>query len=359
MASDKRGHSFRVYIGRLAAGSILLALLLSMIISSSLFHAKAVRLTDRKLDLSTSVIGSTNVQYEFSFGLTTAGTLGSIELELCTNDPFPLTPCTPPLGLNMSSAVLANQTGEVGFAIDGTSTANKIILTRAPSASVIGPVSYVFTGVTNPSQVATYYVRLVTFASNDASGSAIDYGGIAWVTTDNFSVNGEVPPYLHFCTGVTIAAYDCLTAVGSEIDLGNLSPGTTSAGTSQFLAASNAAFGFNVTIYGATMTSGANIIPAMATQTFAAPGNGQFGMNARANTIPAKGADPNGPGTAALNPNYNTPDQYRFDDGDEIASSAGSSDYRKFTATYIVNIDSAQPAGQYNTTVTYVCLANF
>jgi len=359
MASGTRGQAFRVYVKRLAAVSILIALLASIVISSSLFHAKAIRLTDRKLDLSTSVIGSTNVQYQFSFGITTPGTLGSIELELCSNDPFPLTPCTPPTGLDMTGAILSNQSGEVGFAIDASSTANKIVLTRAPAASTAQPVSYTFTGITNPSQVATYYVRLVTFASNDATGPFTDYGGIAWVTTDNLSVNGEVPPYLHFCTGVTIAAYDCLTAVGSEIDLGNLSPSFTSAGTSQFLAATNAAYGYNVTIYGATMTSGANTIPALPSQTFAAPGNGQFGLNARANTIPAKGADPNGPGTAILNANYATPDLYRFDNGDEIASSPGSSDYRKFTATYIINIDNAQPAGQYNTTITYVCLANF
>lgn len=359
MASRKHGQLFWVYIRRLAGISFILALLAFQISSSSLFHVHAVRLTDRRLDLSTSVVGATNVTYLFSFGITTPASLGSVELELCTNDPFPLTPCTAPAGLDMTGAILSNQTGEVGFSIDASSTANKIVLTRAPSASTVQPVSFTFTGITNPTLVATYYVRLVTFASNDATGPFTDYGGIAWATTNNFNVNGEVPPYLHFCTGVTIPTYDCGTATGSNIDFGNLSPSATASATSQFLAATNAAFGFNVSIYGVTMTSGSNTIPALATQTFAAPGNGQFGINARANTIPAKGSDPSGPGTAILDPNYATPDLYRFSDGDMIASSTGTSDFRRFTATYIVNIDSAQPAGIYTTTITYVCLANF
>lgn len=334
-------------------------LLICAMLSSVFFKVKAAQLTNRSLDISTSTVSATNISYNFQFTLATNGILGSIVLELCVNDPFPETACTAPTGLDMTAAVLASQTGEVGFAIDASSTANKLVLTRAPAAALAIPVSYVFNGITNPSVVSTYYGRLLTYATNDATGPPTDKAGIAWATTNDFSLNTEVPQFLEFCSGVTISVFDCSTATGSYIDFGNLSAASIAAGTSQFVSASNAGYGYNIAVYGITMTSGTNSIPALSAQTFAAPGNSQFGLNARANTLPSVGNDPVGPGIAAVDPNYNTPDLYRFNDGDLVVASTGSSDYRKFTVTYVTNINSSQPVGRYSTTLTYICLANF
>jgi hypothetical protein len=107
------------------------------------------------------------------------------------------------------------------------------------------------------------------------------------------------------------------------------------------------------------MTSGINTIPKLPIQTFAAPGSSQFGMNLRANTLPSSGVDPVGPGVALVDPNYNTPDQYQFNSGDVVVSSPGTSDLKRFTSNYIVDVSSAQPAGVYSTTLTYICLASF
>jgi hypothetical protein len=337
----------------------LLILLVASVAQPWFFKAHAAQLTTRSLELSSSSVGATNVVYNLQFTLATAGTLGSIVLELCTNDPFPITPCTPPAGLNMSAATLTGQSGAVGFSIDASSTSNKIVLTRAPAVTAITPVNYIFQGITNPSAASTYYGRIVTYATNDASGAPTDKAGIAWATLNLFSLNTEVPQFLEFCVGITISAFDCSTATGSYINFGNLTPGVTSAGTSQFVSATNAAFGYSVGVYGLTMISGTNAIPALNSQTFPAPGNSQFGFNVRANSLPAAGTDPVGPGVAGVNVNYNTPDKYRFNDGDQVVSSAGTSDFRKFTETYVANVSASQPAGQYSTTLTYVCLANF
>lgn len=345
-------------VRRLTGAGLVLVLVIALV-SSSLFKAHAAQLTTRSMDINTSTINATNVIYTFNFTLATTGTLGSIVLELCVNDPFPLTPCTAPPGLDMTGAALFAQSGEIGFSIDASSTANKIVLTRAPAAAATVPVSYEFHGITNPSVASTYYGRLVTYASNDASGPLTDKAGIAWATTNDFSLNTEVPQYLEFCTGVTISAFDCSTAAGAYVDFGNLAPSRTAAGTSQFVSASNAGFGYNVGVYGLTMISGTNVIPALPSQTFAAPGNSQFGMNIRANTLPVVGIDPVGPGTAAVDPAYDIPDQYRFNNGDLVVFAPGSTDVRKFTVTYIANVNSAQPAGRYSTTLTYICLANF
>lgn len=334
-------------------------LFLLITVSSTLTRTRADILPARSLTLSDSNPGATNVIYNFGFTLATAGTLGSIVLELCSNDPFPLTACTPPTGLDMSAAVLASQTGATGFSIDASSTANKIVLTRAPLAAAAIPVNYVFNNVTNPSGQGSYYGRFVTYASNDASGAPTDASGIAWVTNPSFNVASEVPPYLLFCTAVSIPILDCSSATGDNVDFGNLSPSHTSAGLSQFLVGSNAAFGFSVSVNGSTMTSGINTIPELPIQTFAAPGISQFGMNIRANTLPAAGVDPVGPGTALVFPTYNTPDQYQFNNGDFVVFSTGSSDLKRFTTTYIVDVSAAQPAGHYSTTITYICLASF
>jgi hypothetical protein len=356
-SSRKRAHASPLAT-KLAVCLVVLVMVM-MGIQSLFLKVKAAQLTQRSLEISNSSVNATNVSYDFSFTLATAGTLGSIVLELCTNDPFPLTPCVPPTGLSMSGATLSAQSGQTGFSIDASSTANKIVLTRAPGFASAISVNYVFTGIANPSIVSTYYGRLITYASNDTSGSVTDKAGIAWATTNAFSVSTEVPQFLEFCTGITITGYSCLTAAGDNIDFGNFSTGSTAAATSQMLAVTNAGYGYNIGVYGLTMTSGTNTIPALAAQTFAAPGNSQFGMNARVNSLPAIGSDVNGPGTATVSPTYNIPDRYRFHDGDVVASSAGSTDYRKFTVTYITNISSGQPSGHYGTTITYICLANF
>ncbi len=334
-------------------------LFLLISVSASLSRTQAAILTSRSLEISDSNPGATGVTYNFSFTMATAATLGSVVLELCSNDPFPLTACTTPNGLDMSAATLATQTGATGFSIDPSSTANRILLTRAPAAVGAIPVSYVFDNVTNPSGAGSYYGRYITYASNDASGAPTDYSGIAWVTNPVFSVNSEVPPNLLFCVAVSIPALDCSTATGSTLDFGNFSSTRTTAGLTQFLTATNAAFGFSVTVAGSTMTSGINVIPELPIQTFAAPGSSQFGMNFRANTLPASGVDPVGPGIATVDPNYNTPDQYRYNSGDVVVSSVGSSDLKRFTSTYIVDVSAAQPAGHYSTTLTYISLANF
>ena len=322
-------------------------------------RVEAAQLELRSLQLSSSIINATNTNYVFSFTLATAGTLGSIVLELCTNDPFPETPCTAPAGLDMTGALLASQSGVVGFSIDPSSTANKLVLSRVPAATVVVPASYTFTDITNPSVIGTLYGRFVTYATNDASGPATDKAGIAWTTNNQFTLNTEVPQFLQFCVGVTISAFDCSTAAGSSIDFGNLSSGAVAAATSQFVSVGNAGFGFNVGAYGLTMTSGTNTIPSLAAPTFSGPGNSQFGFNLRANSQPGIGSNPIGPGAASTTANYDIPDRFLFNSGDTIVVSSGSSDYRKFTVSYITNVNTSQPAGRYTTTITYVCLANF
>jgi hypothetical protein len=320
--------------------------------------ANGAQLGQRSLALSTSIADKVGTQ-QLSFRLTSIGVLGSISIEYCTNSPFVTDPCTAPIGLDASSASLTAQSGQGGFTIDSSSTANNIILGRAPAVAAAGPVSYTFDNIHNPSNTGSYFVRLQTFASNDATGIANDYGAIVIAINANLSISAEVPPYIIFCVGTTIPSLNCSSANGNYVDFGELSSARANQGTSQLLTATNARDGYNISISGTTLTSGNNVINPLDTADVSRSGNSQFGLNLRANSSPAGGTDPNGPGLAGPAASYGQPNFYKFSQGDTLVSVNKPDDIRRYTASYIVNIPKTQAPGVYASTVTYTCLANF
>src|SRR5665213_1901047 len=116
---------------------------------------QAAKLGNRSMKLSSDEI-SASTDYLLSFELSTAGPLGSIVVQFCSNDPIPGDPCAAPVGFDDSSAVLADQTGPTGFSISNASSSNELILTRTPSNAPVGAASYHFTGVVNPSAPGSY-----------------------------------------------------------------------------------------------------------------------------------------------------------------------------------------------------------
>lgn len=320
--------------------------------------AYGARLGNRTLRLSNNQVTQT-ATYQAAFSFTSASVLGSIVIDFCSNDALVEDPCTAPNGFDAKVATLASQTGQTGFTVSNSSTANHIVLTRLPLPATAGPVSYTFDGVINPSDAGSYYARLQTFASSDASGSSNDYGGLAFVINSDLAVSALVPPYLIFCSALNIANLNCATASGSILDLGELSSTQTRSGSSELLTATNAKDGYSITISGNTMTSGNNVIPAIATSDVSRPGVGQFGINLTANSTPSVGATATGPGVAQPEPLYSQSDQYRFNSGEVVVKNSVPDDVRKYTASYIVNVPAVQPPGLYVSTITYVCLANF
>jgi hypothetical protein len=321
--------------------------------------AYGAQLGNRQLLLSNNQISATS-NYLLSFTLSTAGTIGSVDFSLCSNSPFPSDPCTPPTGLDATGAVLANQSGITGFSIDPASTANDIILTRAPVPEIVAPATYEFTNVVNPSVKGSYFVRIQTFATSDASGPASDYGGVAFVISDNsIPVQATVPPYLTFCAAISIPGQDCANATDQYATFGELSSLNARTTTSQLLVATNALFGYTVTIFGPTMSSGVNTINPLNITDISRPGTSQFGLNFRANSSPSVGSDPVGPGAGVASAGYNTPNSFTYNSGDTIISTPSVDITRVYTASYIVNVPSNQSPGVYVTTLTYVCLARF
>ncbi|MEK7471942.1 MAG: hypothetical protein AAB624_01715 [Patescibacteria group bacterium] len=339
--------------------SVLLMVVLSAMISSMFISSSiAAPIGSRTLSIASSAPSATT-NHSFSLNLNSATSVASAVFEYCQESPVFADPCTAPTGLNLGSAGIASQTGETGFSIHPSSTANMIVLTRGSSIVVPGESTYNFSAIINPSQAnTTSYVRVGTYLSNDGSGSRTDEGGLAFSITNPLNIRADIPPYLTLCTGINVEM-DCSDASGSSIDFGDLTPSSTASATSQFAVASNDDTGYNTYILGTTMTSGVNEIPAISSQSVSTQGSGQFGINLVSNSDPSIGNGPEGPGTGIANPSYDDSDLFKFSNGDTIASSILPTDFNRFTLTYIVNVANNQPAGIYDTLMTVLAVANF
>ncbi len=302
---------------------------------------------------------SVTTSHSFSFNVPSNASVGSIEFEYCLNNAFAGTPCTVPTAINVSGAVIASQVGITGFSVHGSTSANRLVLTKAPS--VVGPAlaQYQFNNMINPSDAETsIYVRIATFSSIDGTGARVDEGGVVWSTSGGIGAVGFVPPYMTFCVGITVSL-NCSSTSGSFIDIGQLNSSSTKSTTTQFAVATNDPDGYNIFTLGTTMTSGTNIINSSSSSQPSITGSSQFGINLKDNSSPDIGAEKAGVGSGNPSANYAIPNQYAYSNGANIASSSLSTEFNLFTVSYIVNVNDTQPAGRYNTTITYLAVASF
>ena len=322
-------------------------------------RAYGANFPQRSLEIGDSTSAAVT-DYKLSFTVPAVETLGSIQLQICSNSPLVGDACAAPAGFDISAATLSAQSGEVGFSILGSATTtNTIVLTRTAAAAAAIPVSYTLSGVTNPTADGAFFGRVQTFASEDATGASNDFGGLALSVNNPVQISTYVPPYLLFCLGVTITGFDCSTTSGDYINFGNLSETSAKSGTTQMLTATNAGSGFDIMVNGTTMISGTNTITGLAAADVSRPGTSQFGLNLVANTTPSVGANVQGGGNAAPAAGYNVPNFYKFVPGDVVASDTNTDAYRLFTTSYIVNIPHGQAVGVYVSTLTYICTASF
>lgn len=344
----------------------------------------AAQITTRSLTLQAgatdggSMPGGT-VNHVFTFTLPTGGTtLGSIKFQYCTTATGGT--CTMPTGMDstLAGTSLGSTTGLTGFTLNKTTNGTPYITRTASTFTNNTVVTVPINGVKNPTATNTaFFVRISTYSSTDTTGSAIDTGTVTASTANPIVLTGIMPESLIFCTGATIGTTggipDCTTATAGTISFNQLfSPTDTATATSQMAASTNAGSGYNVTVNGATLTSGANTIPAMAAAAGGTRGVGQFGLNLKANTTAtstvAVGTEVN-PASDGTNyrgqalAGYNGVDNFKFVSADSIANSAytvaGPTNAQIYTASYIVNVPGNQPAGTYQTTLTYVCTATF
>jgi len=356
-------------------------------------YVSAAQITTRSLTLQAGDGGDGGsmpggvVNHSFTFTLPTSSPVGSILFQYCTTaaDVGAAT-CIAPAGLNVTPATLNGSTGVVGLTKQPGSPANSYYLTRAPGATVTPAggtvVTVLMKNVTNPSNPnETFFVRISTYASFDATGTAIDKGTVAASTANQIHLSGVMPESLVFCTGQTVSVNvttnvpDCSTAIDDTIEFDKLfSPTDTAVSNSQMAASTNAGSGYAITVNGPTLTSGSNTIAGMGTMGPSSRGVAQFGLNLKANTVavatgfPGVSADP-APAPNAANyrgravGDYNIQDRFKFVTSETVADSGdgglGGTDAQIFTVSYIANVPGSQPAGTYATTLTYICTPTY
>lgn len=202
-----------------------------------------------------------------------------------------------------------------------------------------------------------------------------------------------MPESLIFCTGATVpfkldgngqptTIPDCANATSGNIKFNQLfDPTLTATSTSQMAASTNAGSGYAITVNGSTLMSGTtNSITAMGADVFPVAGSSQFGMNLKANDTTyfasATGAEVAPASVDSTSASlrgeaftgYNTVNKFKFVSGDVVADSgytAGGpgtplpTDGQIYTVTYIANVPGSQPAGDYSTTLTYICTPTY
>lgn len=353
--------------------------------------ASAAQILDRSLTLVAGAVdgGSKSggvVNHKFTFTVPAGGTVGSIKFEYCTTaaDVGALT-CVAPTGMNAGAVTLGGETGITGMSMHAATgpNFNSYYLSRG-SAYTLGSnttVTYTINNVTNPDYGAvpasnkTFFVRISAYASTDTSGVALHKGTVAASTAEQIILDGTMPESLVFCTGETIgltaSVPDCGTATSGIIHFNQLfSPTATAVSSSQMAASTNASSGYSITVNGPTLSSGGNMIAALSSPDTSKHGNSQFGLNLKANTIDTAPIGTElAPVSNALNyrgqplAGYDTADTFKFNSGDPVANSGhtvlGGTDAQLYTVTYIANVPGSLPAGNYSTTLTYICTPTY
>ena len=208
--------------------------------------------------------------------------------------------------------------------------------------------------IQNHATAATYVISI--------GGDFGDTGKIAIVILDNDQVvvSTTIDPYLTFTLTQNTVSLE--KSGGGNPDYQNTGYNINPVNANTLAANTNANTGYTISYNGATLSAneGANTINVMG-KGLSVEGTEQFGINLRANTDPATGANKTGGGSATYAPDYGDIDSFTFvpDTTTTLASAGAATASNIFTVTYIVNVTETTEAGAYNTTITYICTGNF
>lgn len=409
----------RALLGLFGVATLLLSAFLQVLPAS---QVQAQQITTRSLtlqvgtapsDVNTDGIndGGTTphgvADHYFQFTLPqSSGNLGSVAFQYCTTAAdVGAGTCVEPTGADTTTVTGINETGSslTGWSYDNTdSTQGRVVINRTvatPSSPTTMKIKV--QNVTNPdgtncqnfqagSISCTFFVRISSYASTDGTGSPIDTGTVAAAVVNQLKLKGTMPESLVFCTGDTIPTAsgvpDCTNATNNLINFDKLfSPVSTATATSQMAASTNAASGYAITVTGPTLKSGTNQVNPI-NQTYdpaydvgaASPwsepskyGISQFGLNVVQNLgteytnaplvgTPLTPASGTGNFNGLASAGYDTAGNFKFESGNTVATSNNTyTDSQIYTVSYIVNVPGSLAAGDYQTTLTYICTPTF
>lgn len=195
-------------------------------------------------------------------------------------------------------------------------------------------------------------------SANYSARASLGDTGVGNSTSANYQIYGGFTttndPYLE------------LVVNASTIDMGVIDASTTGYGIGTFSVRSYLASEYTVFSDGGLPTNEqGDTIDGIAVRAAHSQGTEQFGMNLTVNTDPAAyGANPVQvpDGTfsfGAATADYAVADEYKYVEGDAIASSATSSGQTDYTIAYVLNVSGITEAGLYTTNQTVVVTSSF
>ncbi len=151
----------------------------------------------------------------------------------------------------------------------------------------------------------------------------------------------------------------------SNVNFGALSSSTAVTATSDFSVINETSYGYIVQTVGSPPASGGHSIDAMSVTGPSLVGVEQFGINLVSNTSPAVfGSNPQfipdssfSSGAAASG--YNTANNFRYVDGETIASASASSGQTNYRISYIINAATTTPGGSYTGAQSLICTGTY
>ena len=150
--------------------------------------------------------------------------------------------------------------------------------------------------------------------------------------------------------------------LSGSASFGTFTASSTKTATTTFMVSNYTTYGYVVQLYGSTPTHDTHSIDAMSATNTSQVGVEQFGINLVANTSPTSfGANPNNGqfGYGSVMPNYATPDQYRYVNGETIAHATKNSGVTVYTISYVVNVAPLTPGGTYTADQTLIVTGTY
>ncbi len=324
------------------------------------------QVTTRSIEMSDSSPGTTSVTYKVTFTPATTITNPDVIIDFCSNSPIIGDSCTATAGTDVPNMSSASAGGSWTLSTIGSNRGVKLTTSTVTFTNGT-PVTITLTGVTNPSNTASFYGRILTYttgtagsATSAAPGSYSDYGGIALSTAHSVTITAKVMETLSFC--VYPDSFSCGTS--PDFTIGHTVGGTTIIDSSavdtsltDFSLSTNASGGATVRLKGDTLKFGTNSIPAAGASaiTFTA-GTADFGVRvSTAGSCTATSPYDGGSGTQYAFNTTNTTSTY----GDGICSTAGAVSSSVSKLTWAATAANTTPAGVYTSTEELIATGTF
>ncbi len=192
---------------------------------------------------------------------------------------------------------------------------------------------------------------------------------------DNF-VGNSASGHYQTNAGFNTTAQPNLTFIinSGSVSLGALSTSAKTTGTATFSVKNYTSYGYIVQLVGTPPSNSGHPLTALTSDTASSVGNEQFGVNVVRNTSAAVGADPaqvpgssfsygvagdGSTGTYGTTRPYTISDKWRYNSGETIASAPKSSGETDYTLTFMANISTLTPGGQYSGNLTLVATGTY